>query len=375
MKKQQSIDKVIELAKSVSSNAKKMDVYRQAKREPSKEASAALSESEKKLDAMVSSMLSKEENLKDAVLSWPNLSDEVLSEVEWSYQKAVCYKRLPDGMVSRLFFLPFIYWESDDGKEDGRIDFQGPAGEALASFIGSFVAHRETQTPDAPEPRVVLFQKNLLDCLILEEEEKILPDLHQALLEGRDFSVDDLQPRGRLSHSNDEDAPGWTVGALPFALIHPDEEYLERVDFEEFAEEFMEEFEEIFDGLSKLDYEFPIVPNMIAESGARHLWQKQVQITIEEMVRIKKPKHLGVIEVTLVLADEELAGVVMDFELGDPKVPGDDQRSLAYHRQIARGALNGETGQSLGDFLLGYPELRRKDFKVIFSYDTVKPEN
>lgn len=374
MKKQSGIDKVVELAKSVSSHVKKMDVYREAKKEPAAGVERALLDSEQRLDELVAQMLGEESNLKDAILSRPDVNDDSLSEIEWSYQKAVCFKRLEDGRFSRLFFLPFIYWVDESGAETGYLNFQGKKRETLANFLSSFVASREFEDSDEPAPEVKVFNQNLLDCLILEEEEKRLPELHQALLDGSSFDISaGFNNRERVG-GGDEGQEGWTVGALPFAVIHADADYLDRIDFEEAADDFLEEFEEIFDRSSLLNYDAPIAPNFIAEAGSRHLWQKQVELTIQAMLRAKKTKHSAVIEVTLVRSDQDLVGVVMDFEMGDASRAVEGEKSSVFHRQISRGAFSGETAQMLGDFLLSHPELQRKDFKIVFGYDSAQEQ-
>lgn len=207
----------------------------------------------------------------------------------------------------------------------------------------------------------------------------MLPALHHAILDGKEFDVDSAFPARAMAMAGSEGA-GWSVCVLPFAVEHDDEGWLESISFEGYEEDFLEGFEEIFDPSSKLDYDCPCDPTMIQDQAVRILWMKQVELIIEEISSTKKAKQVGVVETTFFWEDGEAVGVVMDFKIVDPSVarPDDEEdedEGVIYHRQVSRQTLVGETPGDLAGFLAEYPPLIREDFDLVFGHQFEDPKD
>lgn len=352
---------LVQLAREVAATAKKVDFYKDARRDAPESLTKALKEKEGTLDQMVKELFEKKPEFKSEILEHQSVTDEALREIEFSYHKAMCFLTPKDGAPSRMFFLPFVFWS--EGKNMGRnvLDFTASAKkESLKQFVASFVMERFADE-SMKAPQVEVYGQSILDWSVLDEEERGIPVLHQALLDGFQLDLSVAFPeRARVLADSDEE--GWSLGVLPFALRHEDEAFLESIDFVEFEEDFMEQFEEIFDPASQADYSAPVDPSMMQNEGIRLLWGKQLDLMVGEMARIKKSKHYASVQATMVWNGQELDAVVMDFRVGE------DGEEPLYHRQMSRQALLGETSAELAGFLASYAPLIREDFELVIQH-------
>lgn len=396
MKKAESISNLIELAKAVDVRLKKIHIAFESDRELPKGMRGEFEKSQEDLDQMLLSLLKKEKNLKETLIHhhYPHMSTDLLLVIQDSYIRVTTMTKLPDGRWSRIFLIPFIYWE-EGGKNTGEIIFKGNKKDVLHSMLSNYVEesiqywepvlwfnsedydenHYINSDPesenDEEEAEIKIFDRNLHRCLILDEEEININKLHLALLNGTAFDESKMFSRRELLGNGDKAESGWTVGALPFSIIHSSKETLERADFNEEGEEFLNGFNDIFDPEEALSYAGPIIPNLIAAAGSRLLWQKQVWLNITEMLEVKTSKQVAVIESTCVMADEQMVAVIMNFEIGN-QPDGHDEAPLSYHRRISRNALNGEEPSDLAAFLANIPQLHRRDFKLLMGFESVK---
>lgn len=359
---------LLKVSKTVAATAKKLDFYRDARREPPEHQTKLLSAQETDLDARVKDLLDRRSNLKSDILSDMRFEHDALHEIEFSYQKAVCFGPGKHRAHSRMFFLPCVYWSNENAAEDQVIDFTGLKGQTLSDFMSSFLDEYFGEE-DSLTPHVVLYKKSLKDWNVQDEEEKMLPALHQAILNGREINIDKAFP-ARARALAQSDGRGWSVAVLPLAVEHDDEAWLESISFEGYEEEFLEEFEEIFDPSSKMDYAAPCDPTIMQDEAVRHLWTKQLELIVKEMIEVKKKKHIGSVESTFVWEDGECVGVVMDFKILDSKSNLDEEGNdvLFYHRKMSRQMLIDETPGQLSEFLVEYPPLIREDFDIVFGH-------
>lgn len=361
------IDELLAAAKLVAATDKKMEFYHQARREAPEVLSLALRAQESDLEARVKKLLTERESLKEDIFNDGRFDSNMLREVEFSYQKAVCFCPGKARAFSRMFFLPCVYWSKADGGGAGVIDFAGDMSNTFADFVCAFLdehfGHGQNQTP-----KVTALPGSLMEWMVLDEEEKMLPALHRAIIHGSPIEMDQAFPT-RARAIAESDSAGWAVGVLAFAVEHDDEAWLESISFEGYEDDFLEGFEEIFDPSSKLDYDCPCDPTMIQDESVRLLWMKQVEITVAEMVSTKNAKQIGVVETTFVWEDGNTAGVMMDFKVIDPDADnGNDTSEVLYHRQVSRPILVDEEPRDLAAFLIEYPPLMREDFDIVFGH-------
>jgi hypothetical protein len=360
-------DSLNEQAKIVAGIAKKLDFYRDARRDPPESMSKALHEQEALLDNSVKKLLASRDNLKADVLSDDRFDQHVLREIEISYQKAVCFAPGVERKHSRLFLLPCVYFRHEDGRIDSVIDFDEEKGQTLADFLVAFLDEHFGEDQSLGSPHVKLYSKSLRDWNVQDAEEKMLPALHAALLSGSALDLAKAFP-ARASTLQFPGA-GWAVAVLPFAVEHDDEGWLESISFDGYDDDFTEEFEEIFDPSSKMDYAVPCDPTVMQDEAVRHLWNKQLELTVDDMIVSKKAKHFCAIETTFMWEDGEFAGVVMDFKIFDPDVAADENmENVIYHKQLSRQSLIGESPGQLSAFLVEYPPVMREDFDVVFGH-------
>lgn len=359
-------------AKAVAATDKKMDFYHQARREAPEKLSAQLSEQERELDALVLRLLSERENLKAEVIEDGRFDDEALRELDFSYQKAVCFGPGKARARSRMFYLPCVYWTGEDGAISGLVDFKDHRASTFGDFVAAFLEERFGDE-GSMAPTVSVYPTSLMDWNVQDDEEKMLPALHAAVLAGRELDVDAAFPY-RAQALAQSQGKGWSVCVLPFAVQHDDEAWLESIAFEGFEEEFLEGFEEIFDPSSELDYDIPFDPTMLADQAVRLLWSKQLELIVAEMSAQKKARHIGVVESTFAWEGGDYAGVIMDFKLIDPDGDDDDDDDgengdrVVYHRQMTRATLMGERPGDLSSMLAEYPSLMREDFDLVFGH-------
>lgn len=366
-------DSLIDQAKSVASIAKKLDFYRDARRDPPESMSKSLHEQEALLDSSVKSLLASRDNLKADVLSDDRFDQDVLREIEISYQKAVCFSLGVERKHSRMFFLPCVYFRREDGRVDAVIDFDEEKGQTLADFLVAFLDEHFGEDQALGSPHVKLYSKSLRDWNVQDEEEKMLPALHAALLSGDPLDLNQAFPF--RANALQSPGSGWAVAVLPFAVEHDDEGWLESISFDGYDDDFTEEFEEIFDPSSKMDYAVPCDPTVMQDEAVRHLWNKQLELTVEEMINSKKAKHICAIETTFVWEDGEFAGVVMDFKILDPDKSADEEmENVIYHKQLSRQTLIGEAPGQLSAFLVEYPPVMREDFDLVFGHQNQASE-
>lgn len=361
-------DDLLAAAKAVAATNKKMEFYHQVRREAPEHLSSQLKVQEAVLDAMVQRMLVERKNLKADVFDDARFDRESLSEVEFGYQKAVCFGAGRSRARSRMFFLPCVYWSNEDGSPKGVIDFAGARGRTFEDFAAAFLDEKFGDTV-AGSPKVTVYARSVMDWHIQDEEEKMLPALHRAILEGVDFDLDAAFPY-RAKEIAESQGAGWSVSVLPFAVEHDDEAWLESINFESFEEDFVEGFEEIFDPSSLFDYDAPCDPTMLTDQAVRLLWAKQLELIVAEMSAQKKPRHVGVIESTFVWEGGDYAGVAMDFKILDPESDddGNEHEGVLYHRQLIRATLIDEKPSDLASFLAEYPALIREDFDLVFGH-------
>jgi hypothetical protein len=369
VKKTSWIDDLLMSSKTVGVAAKKIDFYRQARRDAPEALTAELKELEAKLDASVKLLLDERESLKADVLGDPRFDSDALREIEFSYQKAVCFTSGKERARSRMFFLPCVYWSKDDGTTGSVIDFGGVKAQTFSEFISAFLDEHfgDKQLQMA---KVSLYPESLMDWNVKDEEEKMLPMLHRSILDGKAMDLDESFP-ARAKAITDSEGPGWSVAVLPFAVEHDDEAWLESISFDGFEEAFVESFEGIFDPSSRLDYDCPCDPTMIQDQAVRLLWMKQVELIVAEISSTKKTRQIGVVEVTFHWEDGEPVGVVMDFKIVEPDASShgdDDDDGVVYHRQVSRQTLVDETPGQLASFLAEYPPLLREDFDVVMGH-------
>ena len=359
---------LLSAGKSVAITVKKLNFYRDARRTPPDSISQLLQQQELNLDVNVKKLLTERENLKYDVLSDDRFNDDILREIEFSYQKAVCFYNGKRRTHSRMFFLPCIYWSKKNGETNGIIEFKGPKAETFANYVAAFLEEHFCES-QVTSPHVTVFKETLKDWNIPEEEEKMLPFLHQAILSGKSINVTQTFPSRKSSIRDDSE--GWSVAVLPFSVEHDDEAWLESISFEGYDEEFLEGFEEIFDPSSKLDYQVPCDPTNMQDESVRHLWGKQLDLTIKEMITTKKNKQIGIIETTFIWDSGEFIGVVMDFKILEPQKQNDlddHNDGIVFHRQISRQVLLDENPGDLSAYLVEYPSLMREDFDLIFGH-------
>lgn len=369
------IDELLLSAKTVGIAAKKIEFYRQARRDAPEALTSQLKLCEAELDVRVKRLLGERGSLKSEVLEDERFDEDALREIEFSYQKAACFAPGRARERSRLFFLPCVYWSKEDGSSASVIDFGGDRAETFAEFISAFLDENfgDNQVQMA---KVTLYPSSLMDWNVQDEEEKMLPLLHQAVLDGKPMDLDASFPARATSIAENE-GPGWSIAVLPFAVEHDDEAWLESISFEGLEEEFLEGFEGIFDPSSLLDYDSPCDPTMIQDQAVRLLWMKQVELIVSEVSNTKKARQIGVVEATFYWEDGEPAGVVMDFKIVEPDASSEEEGEedgVVYHRQVSRQMLVGETPGQLASFLAEYPPLMREDFDVVLGHQFEKRE-
>lgn len=370
------IDELLLSAKTVGIAAKKIQFYRQARREPPEALTSLLKLREAELDVRVKTLLSERGSLKSDVMEDDRFDTDALREIEFSYQKAACFAPGRTRARSRMFFLPCVYWSKDDGSTSTVIDFGGDRAQTYSEFISAFLDENfgDNQVQMAT---VTLYPSSLMDWNVQDEEEKMLPMLHQAVLDGVPMDLDASFP-ARAKSIADNEGPGWSIAVLPFAVEHDDEAWLESISFEGLEDEFLEGFEGIFDPSSRLDYDSPCDPTMIQDQAVRLLWMKQVELIVAEISSTKKARQIGVVEATFYWEDGEPAGVVMDFKIVEPDASSsgdeDEDNGVIYHRQVSRQMLVGETPGQLASFLAEYPPLMREDFDVVLGHQFEKAE-
>lgn len=378
-----AIAEAFSLAKKVAASAHTVDMYFQARKTPPKNMEAELDRLTGELDERIVSLLQVREDLKGDLIEIEAMTEDVAQELEMSYKKAVAFTPVGGGLFSRMFFLPFIYKRSAAGVVSGALSPNEAQRETLREFIESFVNERVGEEQGV-ECR--LYPRSLLDWLVAEEEEKHLPKLHHALLEGGELEEKSyFKERAKIQKSKLEHSGGWSVGVLPIALVSASEALLEAFDFTEEELDFSEQFTSIFDQNQEMDCYAPVDPDLMGNEGTKRLWIKQVELTCEEMVARKKPSHLAVIEVTYAWQDSELVGVVLDFQISSEREghfggsfvddeDGEPDESVYFHKQLSRGALMEESPEDVASFLVSYPPILRTDFKILISHELVDPD-
>ena len=348
---------LLALAKSVSAAANRLSIYYDEGREPPARAEEDLALAEEKLDGAMAKRLSASENLKEEIAGLQVPSQEVGFELERSYRRAACVKEFGD-KSSRLFFLPFLYVQEEDGARVGLIDFTPERIAALKGLLAQFVNRRLQGMESGVEIR--LYPKVICDCVIGEDEEKNLPKLHEAAWneKARDLSGLFKQHAEMVSAAAGTGNSGWSLGTIAFCIGHENLEALEMIDFADFAEDFEEQFEEIFDPSSQNDYRAPIDPIYLTNEAIRLLWEKQLQIASWELAEYRKKGQDGHVEAAFFMDGEEFAELGLEFWVGP------DKEKSPFRKSISRPALANEQEGDLAALLCDYEPLRKRWVKI-----------
>lgn len=380
-KQNKAVGKAFEIANKISQTLRKLNFYGEAGKEPPEKLMDELSSLEESLDGHVKKLLAQRENLKGDLLESSALNDENAAELEWSYQKAVCYAKSKEGLYSRLFFVPFRYEKTDGGARKNIPDFFEPKRlETFGHFVGDFVANKALDLSVVEGEEVSLEVKlrpPLYEWVVLEHEEKNLPIFHKALLDEKPFDAEEffeahrhLANEGWMNDSGDE-LQKWYVGVIPFAILSKDERLLEALDFYPHEEDFIEQFEEIFltDGSSIGNWEAPINPNEIADKGTEMLWRKQVEIALR-LGEMNRPKG-GVLRADLTIGwmEGEWARLSLSIQSIDSK--GDPQ----WAREISRWPTAGETFMDAVEWLATSKELTNFASALVVHHAPFNPDS
>ena len=359
------VDQALMLAKKVAATAKKIDYYEEEDRDPPALLEQELTDSENELDGLVYKLLNSKANLKSALLEHQQLTEESAKELEWSYRKATCFTKT-EGQHARMFFLPFLYVQDEAGKKHGLITFKGRRLETLKSFLIEFAAQR-SENLRSSDLDIRVYPDVFLDCIIADAEEKYLPKLHEAILkEERIKLVGHFKQHAQLrSTPAGEDNTGWSLGVLAFSLIHADIDALESVDFASFQDEFEEEFEGIFDQGSENDFRTPIEPVRLQDEGTRFLWEKQLQISVLEMLELKNKVQKATIECVFFWDEGGFTDLITNFYCGQVDAKG-------FYKRIMRHSLINETPSDIVALLAEYEPIMRSDCQVVFHHDSCK---
>jgi hypothetical protein len=366
------LTELLDDAVAVAKAAKKLNFYHQSRREPPEHLGQELDAREKQLQERVDGLLQTHSNLLEELSKDERFGEDALDEFDFCYDKAVCYAPGVQKARSRLFLLPCVYWHGGGEKNKGVIDFSGDRGAIFAEYVSGFLKDKFDFDGDLEAPVVRTYASTVTHWTVPMSEERGFPKLHEAVLAGKALELDEYFLT-RAASKAESSGEGWSIAALPFAVEHDEEAWLESLDFQECAEEFREGFEEIFDIGSKLGYDAPCDPTHMQDEAVRMLWENQLGVAIRKMSEIKKPKQLGVVEAVCVWEDNEFAGVIMDFRVIDPQARHDEEEEggdgSVWRMQLHRPVLMAESPGSLAGFLAERLDLRRPDFELVIAHD------
>lgn len=356
-----SLDELLASAETVFATFKKLDFYRTSGMPVPEPLEKLLSQQEENLDERMRSMIVERSAVLEEVLGDGRFTDELLSEVDASYHKAVCFANGVARARSRLFFLPCVYWSGGSGGESrGIIDFSGGRKEAFEGMMAMFVEEHFGE-----DVTVVAHVDTFKDWGVSASDEQNLPKLHQAILAQARVDPRSLFPSLAGVHSQQE---GWSFAVLPFSIQHDDEKWLEDLGFSGYEPEFMNLFDSTFDAESKLDYSAPCDPSHITEAATAQLWAKQVNLSVANMSKIKRKSHVAVIETTFAWDEGEFVGVMTHFKVIDPAQQSQEQQGIVWQVRLSRPALQDEAPRDISGFFLDLPQLLREDFDLTFNH-------
>lgn len=367
-KPKESLDEAVRLAKEVAATAEKVEFYAQASKKPPRALTQELQKGEKRLDLMIQGLMKEKRNLRNDLLSHPELTEETVAELEWSYLKAVSFTTDADGKISRIFAIPFLFLMDKEGAKHGIIEPSPAVKETLSEFIEAFVLARFRDVADG-DMEITLADEPLYRWAAIAYDEQKIPEMHAALLEGRWDEWVDLSKATDSIKALSAPQEGWQMGMWPFAIKHGNEEALEKIDMSVFADEFEEQFEEIFDPSSEKSYFPPIDANLMGNEGARRLWEKHVELAIEEIDDLRRGDTLKIAEVSLLWKEGELAGVLMDIRAVEESSPEGEQ--VLYRKRIQRDVLFGESAELFGHWIMGFLPMRRLDYRILIGHEQI----
>jgi len=381
------IDGVFNLANQVAADARQVAVYEEEDQELPGELSERLSQKEFELDDLVARLLQRMPNLKASILNNPQLNERNMRELEWSYQKAVGYVEM-EGRHSRLLFLPYIYQRSGNKKGAQEVNFTAgaPAGDknraALSSVLVNFVGQNMGDGEDwemALPGLAVILGTPIREWILVEEEEKFLPKLHWAVINDTEAELNKVfltqREKKRLADAGELDdvAGGWTMGVLPIAFSHEDEDFLSQIDFQEFAPLFKEEFDQLFDPEGEKGYYAPIDPNQSQEESTLRIWERVVTMCVYEGISLLKKGRAMIIDAFIDVTEQgEAAHVSLEIKVGSDRAAasaGHDELFMTH--RIDRPGFDGERATDIATLFMEKAELARPDVRFLFSSQIV----